>query len=128
MKAKTVNRWKKVTPKAEKINKKNVHTKPNGSQSIRDILFRNTSGMAYDNYKTPYYEEQATFSSRALNEIQEMEPAEKMQFLSKISKQAQELKQKIQSHEDEKKKAEIEQQAEIRAQQLLKEKQEQQKQ
>ena len=79
-----------------------VLTKPNQTASIRDILFRNTAGMSYDNYKTPYYEDQATFSSIALNEIQDMEPVEKLQYLATINKQVTGLKKKIQDHEDEK--------------------------
>jgi hypothetical protein len=70
--------------------------------SIREILFRNTQGMTYDNYKTPYYEEQATFSSQALNKIQEMEPVEKLQYLKEVSSQVQTLTKKIKDHEAQK--------------------------
>ena len=73
-----------------------VITKPNQSMSIRDILFRNTSGMSYDNYKQPYYEEQASFSSTALNVIQDMEPTEKYKFLTEIQKKTTSLKRNIQ--------------------------------
>ena len=76
-----------------------VITKPNQSQSIREILFRNTQGMTYDNYKTPYYEDQATFSSKPLNVIQDMEPTEKMQFLTELRAETQALKNKIQADE-----------------------------
>tara|TARA_B100001059_G_C17256418_1_gene296765 strand:- start:40 stop:429 length:390 start_codon:yes stop_codon:yes gene_type:complete len=79
-----------------------VKTKPNQSMSIRDILFRNTAGMTYDNYKTPYYEEQATFSSESLNKIQEMEPVEKLQYLQEVSTKVNNLKTKIQDFETQK--------------------------
>jgi hypothetical protein len=75
------NKWDYQKIKAEK-NEGDKLTKPNQSMSIRDILFRNTNGMSYDNYKTPYYEEQATLSSEPLNKIQDMEPTEKLQYLS----------------------------------------------
>ena len=79
-----------------------VLTKPNQTASVRDILFRNTAGMSYDNYKTPYYEEQASFSSQSLNVIQDMEPVEKLQYLSNLKTQVTDLKNKIKSHEEEK--------------------------
>ena len=79
----------------EEITTNEVITKPNGSQSIREILFRNTNGMAYDNYKTPFYEDQATFSSQSLNVIQDMELTEKMQFLSDLNQKTTDLKAKI---------------------------------
>ena len=50
--------------------------------------------MSYDNYKTPFYEEQATFSSIAMNKIQEMDIADKMSFLDDLSKKTKSLKQK----------------------------------
>ena len=100
---KSVDRWNpaKTTPHN---NSGEVITKPNQSQSIREILFRNTQGMTYDNYKTPYYEDQATFSSQSLNKIQEMEPVEKLQYLKEINEQVSTLKSKIEA--DEKAKAE----------------------
>ena len=93
-----------------------VITKPNQSQSIREILFRNTQGMTYDNYKTPYYEDQATFSSKSINVIQDMEPTEKMQFLTEIRAEAQALKNKIQADETAKAQAIADAQAEEQAQ------------
>ena len=93
------NKWNTLKYEAEKPDKE-VLTKPNQAQKIRDILFRNTSGMSYDNYKTPYYEEQSTFSSQALNKIQDMEPTEKLQYLGKIQSQVSGLKKKIKDHED----------------------------
>ena len=96
---KAVDRWNpaKTTPEE---NSGEVITKPNQSQSIREILFRNTQGMTYDNYKTPYYEDQATFSSQSLNKIQEMEPVEKLQYLKEVSEQVNTLQAKIKEHED----------------------------
>lgn len=70
--------------------------------SIRDILFRNTNGMSYDNYKTPYYEEQATLSSEPLNKIQDMEPTEKLQYLTEMNTKVNNLKAQIKDHEAEK--------------------------
>jgi hypothetical protein len=109
---KAVDRWNpaKVTPHE---NSGEIITKPNQSQSIREILFRNTQGMSYDNYKTPYYEDQATFSSQSLNKIQEMEPVEKLQYLNKINEQVNTLKSKIEA--DEKAKAEAIAQAQANA-------------
>lgn len=78
---------------------KEVLTKPNQSMSIREILFRNTQGMTYDNYKTPFYEDQATFSSIAMNKIQEMDITDKMTFLDDLSKKTKSLKAKIKAHE-----------------------------
>lgn len=96
--------------KQDHITTENVYgdiiTKPNQSSSVRDILFRNTQGMTYDNYKTPYYEDQATFSSVALNKIQEMEPAEKMAFLAEHKKKVESLNKKIKDFEDQKAAAE----------------------
>tara|TARA_B100000579_G_scaffold177036_1_gene144232 strand:+ start:4316 stop:4726 length:411 start_codon:yes stop_codon:yes gene_type:complete len=100
-KSKTVSKWSKVNGNPE-INSGEVVTKPNQSMSIREMLFRNTAGMTYDNYKTPYYEDQATFSSQSLNKIQEMEPVEKLQYLAEVQQQVVDLKTKIQGFEDEK--------------------------
>lgn len=91
---KTANRWQGKI-KCEKVDKKTVNTKPNGTQSIREILFRNTQGMAYDNVKTPFYEDQASFSSKPMNVIQDMEMTEKMQYLEETSAEAMALRDKI---------------------------------
>ena len=80
---------------------KDVITKPNQSMSIREILFRNTQGMTYDNYKTPFYEDQATFSSVAMNKIQEMDITDKMSFLDDLSKKTKSLKTKISNYQKE---------------------------
>ena len=98
------NKWEYQKIKAE-INEGDILTKPNQSMSIRDILFRNTNGMSYDNYKTPYYEDQATLSSEPLNIIQDMEPTEKLQYLSEMTDKVNNLKAKIKDHEAEKAKA-----------------------
>jgi hypothetical protein len=95
------SRWQPVKAKAED-NTGEVITKPNQTMSVRDILFKNTQGMTYDNYKTPYYEEQATLSSQSLNKIQEMEPVEKLQYLKEVSLQVKDLQNKIKTHEAEK--------------------------
>ena len=109
VKSKTVSKWSIVPGKAEG-NSGEVITKPNQSMSIREMLFRNTAGMTYDNYKTPYYEDQATFSSESLNKIQEMEPVEKLQYLAEVQEKVTNLKNKIQDFEAQK-------QAQIEAQQ-----------
>ena len=95
------NPWDKVKINTHK-NSGEIITQPNQSMSIREILFRNTQGMTYDNYKTPYYEDQATFSTQSLNKIQEMEPVEKLQYLKEVSSQVQTLTKKIQDHEAQK--------------------------
>lgn len=100
-KSKTVSKWS-VVPGTPEDNSGEVITKPNQSMSIREMLFRNTAGMAYDNYKTPYYEDQATFSSESLNKIQEMEPVEKLQYLDTIKNKVTNLKKKISDFEAEK--------------------------
>jgi len=90
---------------SNEVGSSDVITKPNQSQTIRDILFRNTNGMSYDNYKTPYYEDQATWSSQSLNKIQDMEPTEKMQFLTELQNTTSSLKAKIKSDVDAQKRA-----------------------
>ena len=95
------NKWEYQKIKAE-INEGDILTKPNQSMSIRDILFRNTNGMSYDNYKTPYYEDEATFSSQSLNKIQEMEPVEKLQYIDELSNKMDTLKESIKQHEAQK--------------------------
>ena len=92
------NPWEQVKIVTHK-NSGEIVTQPNQTMSIREILFRNTQGMTYDNYKTPYYEDQATFSSQALNKIQEMEPTEKLQYLKEVNSQVQTLTKKIKDHE-----------------------------
>jgi hypothetical protein len=101
MSLKKRNKFKGVKVKSEK-NSGELITQPNQTMSIQEILFRNTQGMTYDNYKTPYYEDQATFSSQALNKIQEMEPVEKLQYLKEVNLQVQTLTKKIQDHENQK--------------------------
>ena len=101
-KSKTVDRWKTSGSATAHKNSGELITKPNQAQTIRDILFRNTAGMSYDNYKTPYYEDQATFSSQAMNKIQDMEPTEKLQFLEELNTSVTNLQDKIKSHEEEK--------------------------
>ena len=91
---------KKPTPEVDTCGE--VIVVPNQTQSVREILFKNTQGMTYDNYKTPYYEDQATFSSQALNKIQEMEPVEKLQYLSEVKSQVTNLETKIKDFEDQK--------------------------
>lgn len=109
MENKLKSAWDKVIIKAEK-NTGELITKPNQSMSVREILFRNTQGMSYDNYKTPYYEDQATFSSQSLNKIQEMEPVEKLQYLKEVSSQVKTLTDKISTFEKERQEALMEQQ------------------
>ena len=101
MSLKKKNKWKGVKILAE-VNSGELITQPNQSMSVREILFRNTQGMTYDNYKTPYYEDQATFSSQSLNKIQEMEPVEKLQYLKEVNSQVQTLTKKIKDHEAQK--------------------------
>jgi hypothetical protein len=108
-----VSRWA-IPHTTPHKNNGEVITKPNQSMSIREILHRNTQGMTYDNYKTPYYEDQATFSSQSLNKIQEMEPVEKLQYLKEINDQVKTLKSKIEA--DEKAKADAIAAAEAAAQ------------
>ena len=100
---KPVDRWNAATTRPHK-NSGEVLTKPNQSMSIKDILYRNTQGMAYSNYKTPYYEEEATFQSQSLNKITDMEPTEKLQFLKDLNEQVSSLTSQIKA--DEKAKAE----------------------
>lgn len=98
------NKWNGVKITSE-TNSGEVITKPNQTASIREILFRNTQGMTYDNYKTPYYEDQATFSSQSLNKIQEMEPVEKLQFLKEVQSQVKGLQKQISDYEKAKQEA-----------------------
>ena len=114
------DRWNPAQVTAEG-NSGEIITKPNQSQSIREILFRNTQGMSYDNYKTPYYEEQATFSSQSLNKIQDMEPVEKLQYLKELNTQVKDLEGKIKADEKAKAEAIAKAQAEAQVQQNNKE-------
>lgn len=100
-KIKAIDKWAGVKVNAHK-NSGEVNTKPNQAQTIRDILFRNTAGMAYDNHKTPYYEDQATFGSQAMNKIFDMEPTEKLQFLEELNTNVTNLQSQIKQHEEEK--------------------------
>lgn len=100
-KKKIHNNWNPPKPTVHN-NSGEIITKPNQAQTVRDILFRNTQGMSYDNYKTPYYEEQSSFSSLSLNKIQDLEPVEKLQYLAEVSTQVKTLKDKITKHEQEK--------------------------
>lgn len=95
------NPWEQVKIVTHK-NSGEIVTQPNQTMSVREILFRNTQGMTYDNYKTPYYEDQASFSSQSLNKIQEMEPVEKLQYLKEVNSQVQTLTKKIKDHENKK--------------------------
>ena len=81
--------------KSMEHNDKTTETVPNETPSIREILFRNTQGLDYDNYKTPFYEEQSTFSSEDLHKIQDMELTDKLSYLDSVTKQAEELRTKI---------------------------------
>lgn len=83
---------------------------PNEALSVREILFRNTQGLDYDNYKTPFYEEQASFSSTDLHKIQDMELPDKMLYLDSVTEQANDLRAKIQDYSD--KQAQAQKQAE----------------
>ena len=98
-KPRSVDRWNPAKTTVQE-NSGEILTKPNQSQSVREILFRNTQGMTYDNYKTPYYEDQATFSSQSLNKIQEMEPVEKLQYLAEIKQEVKNLETKIKDDEN----------------------------
>ena len=104
MNKKIKDKWKVQKIKVQD-NTGEIVTKPNQAMSVRDMLFRNTQGMTYDNYKTPYYEDQASFSTQALNKIQEMEPVEKLQYLSEVSSQVKSLENKIKEHETAKQEA-----------------------
>lgn len=101
-KSKTVDRWKTTGSATAHKNSGEVITKPNQAQTVRDILFRNTAGMAYDGHKTPYYEDQATFGSQPMNKIFDMEATEKLQFLEELNNNVTSLKDKIKAHEEEK--------------------------
>ena len=72
--------------------------------------------MTYDNYKTPYYEAQATFSTTPMNQIQDMEPVEKLQFLKQVQTQVKDLQAQIKA--DEKAKAEALQAQQVQAQEV----------
>ena len=101
-KSKTVDRWKTTGSATAHKNSGELITKPNQAQTIRDILFRNTAGMSYDNYKTPYYEDEAHFGSQAMNKIFDMEATEKLQFLEELNTNVTNLQNKVKAHEEEK--------------------------
>lgn len=76
---------------------------PDESFTIRQMLHRHANGINFDNVKTPYYEEQASFSSKSIHELQKLDPTDKLQYLEKHEAQTKALRLKIQQHEDEKK-------------------------
>ena len=106
-----INKNKPPHKKGEVNKCEDIHTKPNQAMSIREIMYRNTTGMAFDNTKTPYYEEEATFESTALNTISQMEPTEKLQHLEMVSNKVKSLQDSIKADEEAKVKAIAEAQA-----------------
>lgn len=81
----------------EKIDKK-TKVVPNESMTVREMLMKHANGTLFDNFKTPFYEEQATFSTTKLNQIQNMDLTDKLIFLQEIEQKAKALKDKVDSH------------------------------
>ena len=104
-KTKTINKNTPVHKKGEIHTDETIHTKPNQSMTIRDIMKFHTTGRSFDNTKTPYYEEEATFESESLNKIANMDPVEKLQHLDKVSTQVKSLQKAIKQDEEAKAKA-----------------------
>ena len=98
----TINKNNPLHKKGEIHTDETIHTKPNQSMTIRDIMKFHTTGMHFDNTKTPYYEEEATFESESLNKIANMEPVEKLQHLEKVQTQVTSLQNAIKKDEESK--------------------------
>lgn len=74
--------------------------RPNEAYSVRDAIIRHNNGtMNFDNKLTPFYEDQATFSTISLNQLQSMDLPEKLLFLDKVKVEASALAKKIAEHQ-----------------------------
>lgn len=73
---------------------------PDESMTVREMLHRHANGINFDNVKTPFYEEQATFSSQSIYELQKMDLTDKIQFLEEHAKQTNALKLKVKNYQD----------------------------
>ena len=72
----------------------------NDTMTMREIVTRQINGTLFDNYNTPFYEEQAVFSTLPLNIIQNMDLSEKLQYLTEIKGKATALQAQIQAYKD----------------------------
>lgn len=95
-------------------------TVPNEAFSVREMLIKHANGTMYDNVKTPFYEEQATFSTKPLNVIQSMDLTEKLIYLKEVQEQAKGLENKVKAYQDEQKRIEDERQQQLTQQQQAK--------
>ena len=76
-------------------------TVQNETRSIREILTRHANGLNFDNFKTPFYEDQATFSTMNIHELQKMDITDKIQYLTDLQQRTTALKAKIEDYKAE---------------------------
>ena len=91
--------------------KKPTLTREGKALTVRQILTNSANGLDFEDVKTPFYEDEATFSTQDFNKIQQMDFAERQQYYEKVSKQAKDLSKKIQHYNERKKQEASEQQA-----------------
>lgn len=85
----------------EKNSGEKVVVPGDGAGSVRELLTKHATNLNFDNYKTPFYEEQAQFSTLNLNKIQKMDLPEKLIHLKKFQEQAKGLEGQIKSYQKE---------------------------
>lgn len=93
------NRRPKNKPKAKTYEKS--RTVPSESMTIRQMLNRHANGINFDNVKTPFYEEQASFTTQSIHELQKMDLTDKLQYLQELEDKTNLLKAKVQAYKDE---------------------------
>lgn len=76
--------------------------------SVREMLIKHANGTMFDNVKTPFYEEQATFSTMELNKIQSMDAVDKLIYLKEIKEKASALETQISDYKSQQEALEVE--------------------
>lgn len=76
-------------------------TVPSESMTVREMLNRHANGINFDNVKTPFYEEQASLTTKSIHELQKMDITDKLQYLEKHAEEVQNLKNKIEAYKQE---------------------------
>lgn len=75
---------------------------PDETYTVREMLHRHANGINFDNVKTPFYEEQASFTTKSIAELQRMDITDKLQYLDQHKAEMEVLRAKIQEYRDEK--------------------------
>jgi len=76
-------------------------TIPDESFTIRQLLNRHANGINFDNVKTPFYEEQASFTTKSIHELQKMDITDKLQYLEQHRSEMEVLENKIKAYQEE---------------------------